>query len=210
MAVHLVECMLQPLAGFAVDAADCILQRCHGLVEVPRLRVEVVLALARHIELFQRGKIDRTQPLDFLVQAIDLALEGAGSHALFDLLRYFLFARPSFGQMLRVLLLVEARLLLLEPQLRNAAAQRLELLLEPVTLFVDGLEGAFHAFQGISRLGERLFLVRTRGQRALQAVLQGRLVEPCQLPGTGFQRQLQPLGILRYSLNCCFYLYDFI
>ena len=45
--VDLVERVLQPLARFAVDAPDRVLERRHRLGQVARLRVEIVLALLR-------------------------------------------------------------------------------------------------------------------------------------------------------------------
>ena len=82
--------------------------------EVGGLRVEEVLALARGVELRERGEVHRAQRRDLLGEALDLGLHARGAHALLDLLGHLLARDARLLQLLRVLLGVRRGFLLLQ------------------------------------------------------------------------------------------------
>jgi len=113
MGVDLVERVLQALARLAVDAPDRVFERGECLVQVERLRVEIILALLRGIEFLQRRQINRTQRADFSVEARNVGLPRARALAFFQLSLELLLVGAGLGELLRKLLLGQAGFLLL-------------------------------------------------------------------------------------------------
>ena len=110
-------------------------------------------------------------------------------------------ARPRRRELRGMLLLAQARFLLLQAGLGHALAQRLELLLGGVPLLVDSLQRALHALERIARARQRLLAFRARRQRQVQALPDRCLVETLGFPLPCRKRRLEPLSTFRNDFN---------
>src|SRR5689334_16431408 len=114
IAVDRVEGLLQEIARLAVDLADRAFERLHRLVEIARLRVEVLLALGGLRDPLDRRHIDRTERGDRLRQALDLGREAAGASECLELVGERRQIGLAVGERLRELLAGKTRRLLLQ------------------------------------------------------------------------------------------------
>jgi len=72
--VDILERVREQRARLRVDAADGLFQRLHGFREVLHLRGQKVFALARQLQLLQRGEVDGPERFDVAVQALDIGI----------------------------------------------------------------------------------------------------------------------------------------
>ena len=96
------------------------------LFQVGRLRVEEALALAAARQFVQRRQVDRAQLVHRLRQARDLALQRRGPRRALGFRRQPRLVGARLAQLRVVLVVVDLRRLLLQPQLVDALAQRRE------------------------------------------------------------------------------------
>ena len=122
----------QQVARLEVDLVDRVFERVDRLDQVGVLRVEEGLALARGRQLVERGQVDRAERGDLAVDAVDLALQAraASRRPPRCRLRQRLEVDLRPRQLLEVLRAAELRGLLLELQLGDALAQRLQAALD--------------------------------------------------------------------------------
>ena len=173
-----VERAAEQLTGFAVDLADGVFQRGHGLHQVGRLRVQELLALTGCGQLIQRGQIHRTQGGNLAVQAVDFTLQTGQTHrAGFN--RQGQCGQIGFGvlQQLAVLLKTQACGLRLELNIGDALAQRLLLTVQLQTALITGAQLGGQVVVFAAAGGEVLLALQLEGQRVLQAGLSGGVVQ---------------------------------
>ena len=170
--VHRFKRARQQLARFAVDLADRVFQRVHGLGQIGGLRVQKHLAFTRQVQFIQRSQVDGAQRGNFAVQAVNFALQALHAHVavgngFFDGLQVGL----RVGQQRGVLLQAQARGLFLELEFGDALAQRVQRPLQLHAALVAGaqLGRQVVVFAALGRQG--FFAVHLQVQRLLQAAL---------------------------------------
>ena len=166
---------------FAVDLADRVFQRGDRFVQVGRLRVEELLALAGGGELFQRRQVHGAQGRDVAVQAVDLALQARQLDvALLDGQAHRRQVGLGIGQQLAVLLESQPRGLLLELEIGDALAQRIEIAFELQAPLVAGAQLGRQVVVFAALGAQRLFALQFQRQCALQSGLGRRIRKPGQ------------------------------
>ena len=120
---------------------DRAFQRADGVVQVGGLRVEEGLALARRHELVERGEVDGAERVHLAADAVDLGLQAVQlDAAVLDAPAERLAIDLGGVELLQVLRAAELRGLLLELQLGEPVAQRLQAALELEALLVGAAQ----------------------------------------------------------------------
>ena len=76
--VDVVEGLLKPGAGFALNLSNCLFQGVQGGGKVVVLRIEILLTLRLLVELLNCGKIDRTESFDLFAHFLKHLLPAHG------------------------------------------------------------------------------------------------------------------------------------
>ena len=142
---------MQALPRFPVDAADRLLQRVDGLVQVVGLGFEIAAPLPAALQFFQRGQVDRAERFDFRREPGDLGLQGIGPEVFLHRLHQFRLIGTGFPELALVLFLAKTRFLFLEAQLADLVAQRLQFLLAAHALLFQLAQAVRRLGQGIAR-----------------------------------------------------------
>src|SRR5450759_380483 len=177
VAVNLLERVQQPLAGLAVNAADCVLERGERLIQVLRLRIEIILALLRRFQFLERREVDGAKHAELFVQPRDIGLQRARALALFELRLEFLLVGAGRSELLRELLLDKPRLLLLEPDFIDTLANRVQALLYRQPLLPGLMQLGFRRLERVARRRQRLLLLGAQRHYLLELGVERRLVE---------------------------------
>ena len=126
MLVDDLEGAAQQLACFAVDLANGVFQRVHGVGQVQGLSIQELLAFAGTGQFFQSGQVHSTQSGNLAMQAVDLALQPRQSDVVGqDGGRHGFEVSLGVCEQLCVLLQSQTRGLLFELEIGDALAQRL-------------------------------------------------------------------------------------
>ena len=104
------------------------------------MRIQESLALARLLELRECCQIDCAQLGNCRSQTIDLGLIRSRTRFPLDRVGELLNIGARFSQLLRIVFLVDARLLLLHAQLGNLVSQRLQTALDGTLTFFQPLQ----------------------------------------------------------------------
>jgi hypothetical protein len=171
LAVHVVVGILQLLARLAVDAADGVFQRVDGLGQVLGLAVEEALAFARGVQFVEGGEVHRAERLDLGAEARDVAGQQRLLHLACQFRRQFLLVGVGLGETGRILLLVQLGSLLLQAQVADAVAQRVQALLGLQARFLELAQLGGGAFQRIAVARQRALAALARRQGLLQLLL---------------------------------------
>ena len=192
MAVHLLECGGQQLAGFAVNRADRVFQRGHGFLQIGVLRIQKSLALTGHGQFFGCSQIDRAHGGNRLLQALDLGLQCRQAHAAIGQTgRQCVQVRFGLRQETIKLLVTQARGLLFELEVGDALAQGLQLALQLQAALVAGAQGGGQSVVAAALRGQSRLALQLQGQCGLQAGACRRVVELQQLGLRSLQLLLQ-------------------
>src|SRR6267378_1846145 len=193
-AIHRVERGLQQRPRFTVYAADRVLEGLHGSAEVGRLGVEKLLAFLARGELFQGSHVDRAELCDHIGEARDFALQRSRPLAFLQYPRQGGFIGARLAKLLRKLLARDSRRLLLQPELRDAVAQRLELLLAGKPRLFGRTQSAGDFLLAASCSRQALLSRDPRRKSPLKFVAQRLVIQAAQL---GLKLLKAPLRILR-------------
>ncbi|KGD44404.1 hypothetical protein DO72_5716 [Burkholderia pseudomallei] len=208
MAVHFVEGRLQERARFLVDLADRVLERLDRVRQIGRLRIEEHLALARGRELVERRHVDRAERVDRVVDPRDLALQVRRLHVRHELFLQRGLVDLGRRELLGELLARHTRRLLLQLQLGDAIAQRLQRALGGEPRLVGRAQLRREIVELRARGAERLLLRRAHFERVLQAGVRGLLVDRLELRARILQRRRDALGLLVRDLDRALQLVD--
>ena len=74
--VDVIVSLAEARARFPVDLANRTFERCQGVIEIRKLRIQVLLAFRLLLELVDRSQVDRSQPVDSGPDRRQLVLPG--------------------------------------------------------------------------------------------------------------------------------------
>ena len=113
----------------------------------------------------------------------------------------FLLIGAGFSELLRVLLLHQARFLLFQPDFAGTLTDRIEVLLYRESFLLGFAQRRFGRFQGIARRGQRLFLLRAHRNHLLEFGVERRFVQRAQLLLVSGDAVFHGTDVIGYQLD---------